>query len=180
MHTMIRMVAVVAFLSMAGCREDPSADPDTATGSSSPSSSHRGSTGSAGVSAGGMSSTAKSTASAFAGAEVTTPSGLRYQTLVEGTGAVATRGRVVSVHYTGWLTDGARFESSLDSGRPIEFPLGTPNIIRGWNEGLEGMRVGGKRRLTIPPDLGYGPTGRAPSIPPNATLIFEVELIGVN
>jgi len=115
---------------------------------------------------------------AGAAAEVTTPSGLKYQDLVLGDGAVAEAGKQVSVHYTGWLTDNTKFDSSVDRGQPFEFILGQGQVIRGWDEGVRGMRVHGKRRLTIPSDLGYGPRGQGP-IPPNATLIFEVELLGV-
>ncbi|MEW6732014.1 MAG: FKBP-type peptidyl-prolyl cis-trans isomerase [Acidobacteriota bacterium] len=109
---------------------------------------------------------------------VTTPSGLEYIDLVEGTGAQPQQGQIVSVHYTGWLTNGQKFDSSLDRGQPIQFPLGTGRVIKGWDEALSTMKVGGKRKLTIPPQLAYGTTGNGP-IPPNATLIFEVELVGV-
>lgn len=118
-------------------------------------------------------------ASGQAGKEVTTSSGLKYTDVQVGTGAVAQAGKTVSVHYTGTLTDGKKFDSSLDRGQPITFPLGTGKVIKGWDEGIAGMKVGGKRRLVIPPDLGYGARGSAPVIPPNATLIFDVELMDV-
>jgi FKBP-type peptidyl-prolyl cis-trans isomerase FkpA len=111
--------------------------------------------------------------------EVTTSSGLRYTDLVVGNGALAEDGMTVSVHYTGWLTDGTKFDSSLDRGQPFTFQLGAGQVIRGWDEGVRGMRVGGKRKLTIPPDLGYGERGAGGVIPPNATLVFEVEFVGV-
>jgi FKBP-type peptidyl-prolyl cis-trans isomerase len=110
---------------------------------------------------------------------VTTASGLQYQDIVVGTGAEAQPGSTVSVHYTGWLTDGTKFDSSVDRNKPYEFPLGQGHVIRGWDEGVSGMKVGGQRRLTIPPDLAYGENGSAPVIPPNATLIFDVELLEV-
>jgi FKBP-type peptidyl-prolyl cis-trans isomerase FkpA len=116
---------------------------------------------------------------AGAATEVTTPSGLKYTDLVLGDGAVAESGKRVSVHYTGWLTDNTKFDSSLDRGKPFDFVLGQGQVIRGWDEGVKGMRVHGKRRLTIPPDLGYGAQGAGGVIPPNATLIFEVELLDV-
>ncbi len=112
-------------------------------------------------------------------AEKITDSGLKYEDRVEGQGAVATPGQQVSVHYTGWLTDGSKFDSSLDRDRPFEFALGRGTVIRGWDEGVAGMKVGGKRRLTVPPQLGYGARGAGGVIPPNATLVFEVELLGV-
>jgi FKBP-type peptidyl-prolyl cis-trans isomerase FkpA len=110
---------------------------------------------------------------------VTTPSGLQYQDIVVGTGAEAQPGNTVSVHYTGWLTDGTKFDSSVDRNKPIEFVLGTGHVIQGWDEGLTGMKVGGQRRLTIPPDLAYGEAGNPTAIPPQATLIFDVELLDV-
>ena len=100
--------------------------------------------------------------------------------LVVGGGAVAAAGQKVSVHYTGWLTDRSKFDSSKDRGEPFAFPLGRGQVIKGWDEGVSGMKVGGKRKLTIPPSLGYGTRGAGGVIPPNATLVFEVELLGIN
>ena len=112
-------------------------------------------------------------------AEVTTATGLKYQDLKVGTGPEATPGKIVEVHYTGWLESGAKFDSSVDRQRPFTFRLGAGDVIKGWDEGVAGMKVGGKRKLTIPPDLGYGKRGAGEVIPPGATLIFEVELLGV-
>ncbi|RKP57877.1 FKBP-type peptidyl-prolyl cis-trans isomerase [Pararobbsia silviterrae] len=112
-------------------------------------------------------------------AAITTDSGLKYEDLTEGTGAEATKGATVSVHYTGWLTDGQKFDSSKDRNEPFSFPLGAGHVIRGWDEGVQGMKVGGVRKLTIPPQLGYGVRGAGGVIPPNATLVFEVELLDV-
>jgi FKBP-type peptidyl-prolyl cis-trans isomerase len=110
--------------------------------------------------------------------EVTTKSGLKYTDLKEGTGAKAKKGDKVVVHYTGWLTSGKKFDSSV--GRtPFEFTLGAGKVIKGWDEGVAGMKVGGKRKLVIPPDLGYGKRGAGGVIPPNATLVFEVELLKI-
>ncbi|HEU4801193.1 MAG TPA: FKBP-type peptidyl-prolyl cis-trans isomerase [Gemmatimonadales bacterium] len=110
----------------------------------------------------------------------TTPSGLRYQDLTEGDGAAARAGDSVSVHYTGWLTDGSKFDSSRDRGTPFTFQLGAGRVIAGWDEGVAGMKVGGSRKLVIPAQLGYGARGAPPVIPPNATLVFDVELLSVN
>jgi FKBP-type peptidyl-prolyl cis-trans isomerase len=96
-----------------------------------------------------------------------------------GDGAQAQAGQQVTVHYTGWLTDGRKFDSSVDRGQPFVFPLGRGRVIQGWDQGVAGMKIGGKRRLTIPPELGYGERGAGGVIPPNATLIFEVELLGL-
>ena len=109
----------------------------------------------------------------------TTASGLQIEELVVGSGNAATAGQKVSVHYTGWLTNGTKFDSSKDRGQPFDFPLGGGRVIRGWDEGVQGMKVGGVRKLTIPPDLGYGARGYPPVIPPNSTLLFEVELLAV-
>jgi FKBP-type peptidyl-prolyl cis-trans isomerase FkpA len=111
---------------------------------------------------------------------IKTPSGLVIEELVVGGGEAAAAGQKVSVHYTGWLTDGKKFDSSKDRGEPFAFPLGRGHVIRGWDEGVAGMKVGGKRKLTIPPALGYGARGAGGVIPPNATLVFEVELLSVS
>jgi FKBP-type peptidyl-prolyl cis-trans isomerase len=111
--------------------------------------------------------------------EVTTASGLTYVDLIVGTGREAVAGNLVSVHYTGWLTNGTKFDSSVDRREPFSFPLGGGKVIRGWDEGVAGMKVGGKRKLTIPPQLGYGSRGAGGVIPPNATLVFDVELLEI-
>jgi peptidylprolyl isomerase len=114
---------------------------------------------------------------------VTTPSGLKYRDEKVGTGAVAQKGKKVSVHYTGWLDQsgarGSKFDSSRDRGEPFQFSLGAQQVIAGWDEGVAGMQIGGVRTLMIPPNLGYGARGAGNVIPPNASLIFEVELLGV-
>ncbi len=110
---------------------------------------------------------------------ITTPSGLAYQDLVPGSGPTPTAGKLVRVHYTGWLQDGTKFDSSMDSGQPFEFPIGTGQVIPGWDEGVMTMKVGGKRKLVVPPQLGYGARGAGGVIPPNATLTFEVILLDV-
>ena len=108
---------------------------------------------------------------------ITLTSGLIIEDLVTGDGAEAAAGQEVTVHYTGWLTDGKKFDSSKDRDDPFVFPLGGGRVIRGWDEGVQGMKVGGRRKLTIPPALGYGVHGAGGVIPPNATLVFEVELL---
>ncbi len=105
--------------------------------------------------------------------------GLKIEKLVEGTGATPKSGNTVQVHYTGWLPDGTKFDSSVDRGRPFEFRLGVGQVIAGWDQGVAQLKVGDKARLTISPELGYGPRGAGGVIPPNATLIFEVELLAI-
>ena len=112
-------------------------------------------------------------------AAFTIASGLQYIDLTVGTGATALAGQTVTVHYSGWLENGNKFDSSIDRGQPFSFPLGAGRVIKGWDEGVQGMKVGGKRRLIIPSGLGYGARGAGGAIPPHATLIFEVELLGV-
>ncbi|MBY0371527.1 FKBP-type peptidyl-prolyl cis-trans isomerase, partial [bacterium] len=114
-------------------------------------------------------------AAAAKGKKKTVVPGLEIEELVVGTGTEATSGKNVKVHYTGWLTNGTKFDSSVDRGTPFEFPLGAGRVIQGWDKGVAGMKIGGKRKLTIAPELGYGPRGAGGVIPPNATLVFEVE-----
>lgn len=112
--------------------------------------------------------------------ETVNESGLKYEDLALGSGKCAEAGKKVSVHYTGWLENGRKFDSSVDRNEPFEFPLGAGRVIKGWDEGVAGMLVGGKRKLTIPSHLGYGKRGAGGVIPPDATLIFEVELLDVH
>lgn len=109
----------------------------------------------------------------------TTASGLSYEDVTEGTGASPQTGQTAVVHYTGWLTDGTKFDSSRDRGKPFSFAVGRGQVIKGWDEGVATMKVGGTRKLTIPAELGYGARGAGGVIPPNATLIFDVELLEV-
>jgi len=111
--------------------------------------------------------------------EVTTPSGLKYTDEIVGSGTSPHPGQTVVVHYTGWLTNGTKFDSSVDRGQPFKFSIGQGQVIKGWDEGVASMKIGGKRRLVIPPDLAYGSRQMGASIPPNSTLVFEVRLLGV-
>lgn len=111
--------------------------------------------------------------------EVVTPSGLRYTDLLVGEGTEAAKGKTVEVHYVGWLEDNTKFDSSQDPSHPFTFRIGIDDVIQGWHQGIAGMKVGGRRRLVVPPELGYGKQGVARVVPPNATLIFEVELVNV-
>jgi FKBP-type peptidyl-prolyl cis-trans isomerase FkpA len=122
---------------------------------------------------------ASPTTSGGTATEVTMQDGLKYTDEQVGTGAVATAGKTAVVHYTGWLLDGTKFDSSRDRNQPFSFPLGAGQVIKGWDEGVAGMKVGGKRTLIVPPTLGYGARGAGNVIPPNATLKFEVELLDV-
>jgi len=125
-----------------------------------------------------MTSCSKSGPTPVTGPGITTASGLQYWDLKLGSGATAAPGNMVSVHYTGWLSSGDKFDSSVDRSRPFQFPLGAGRVIKGWDEGVAGMKVGGKRQLRIPPALGYGSRDVGP-IPANATLVFDVELLDV-
>lgn len=122
---------------------------------------------------------APAASSVVTGGARTTPSGLVIETLVTGSGPAATAGNKVSVHYTGWLTNGTKFDSSRDRNEAFSFTLGAGQVIQGWDEGVSGMQPGGKRKLTIPAELAYGARGAGGVIPPNAELVFEVELLGI-
>jgi FKBP-type peptidyl-prolyl cis-trans isomerase FkpA len=172
-------LAIAMLIAVAGCQEGSSGG-STPAGSASSGTSTSATNTTTTTSESGMSAGAKTEAPAAASKEVTMPSGLKYEDVVVGNGAEATSGKTVSVHYTGWLTDGTKFDSSVDRGQPYQFALGSGAVIRGWDEGVAGMKVGGKRKLTIPPDLAYGAGGRPPVIPGGATLVFDVELVGVN
>jgi len=121
----------------------------------------------------------KSGPTKVSGAPQKTASGVEYWDLEQGSGETAVAGKQMKVHYTGWLADGKKFDSSVDTGHPFRFILGRGRVIKGWDEGLAGMKVGGKRQLRIPPELAYGARGFGSTIPPNSTLIFEVELLEV-
>jgi FKBP-type peptidyl-prolyl cis-trans isomerase len=179
----VRWLALAALVAVVGCQEsktDGSAPAATSSSSGSSSTSTTTTTTTT-TNASGMSASAKTEAPAAASKEVALPSGLKYQDLVVGAGAEAVPGATVSVHYRGCLTDGRKFDSSVDRGQPYPFKLGAAEVIRGWDEGIAGMKVGGKRKLTIPPGLAYGERGYPGTIiGPNATLVFDIELVGVN
>lgn len=152
------LVALVLAGALVGCQSQPE-EPQTTTPTEQP---------------------APETPAPDASTETSEVTELKIEDLQVGTGAEAKQGDTVTVHYTGWLTDGTKFDSSLDSGQPFTFRLGAGEVIPGWDQGVEGMKVGGKRKLTIPPQLGYGAQGAGGVIPPNATLVFDVELLSVN
>ena len=152
-----RWLAAIALVAIAGCQQ-PAKNASTTT----------------------TTTTTTTTDTNAAPTEVTLADGLKMIDLKVCDGAEATEGSTVSVHYTGWLTDGTKFDSSVDRGQPFSFRLGAQQVIRGWDEGVKGMKVGGKRKLTIPSALAYGDAGRPPVIPEKATLVFDVELLSVN
>ena len=158
------VVAAFAVLILAGCQQGKSKEASPPVNSPAPA----------------QESAAALAPPASAAKAVSLPSGLVYQDLVVGNGPMAEEGMAVTVNYTGWLTDGTMFDSSHNEGRqPLTFKIGAGMVIRGWDEGVQGMRVGGRRKLTIPPELAYGQRGYPPVIPPNSTLVFEVEFLGV-
>jgi hypothetical protein len=165
-----QLVLVFSFLAvvliLAGCGRDKPTAPATSTAPSSPASSSPPPARTSGP-------------MAVSGSPTTTPTGLQYWDVVVGTGAPAVPGKGVKVHYSGYLTNGQKFDSSRDRNQPFVFQLGAGQVIRGWDEGVAGMKVGGQRQLKISPELGYGSTGAGGVIPPNATLIFDVELLDV-
>ena len=159
--------ALLAMLAL-GCRE--SSNSQTAASSSVTATTNTSTT---------AESPGEGAAAAPGGKEMQMAGGLKYVDLKVGDGEIAEAGQNATVHYTGWLTDGTKFDSSVDRGQPFQFRIGQ-GVIAGWSEGVKGMRVGGKRHLTIPPDLGYGATGAGSVIPPNATLVFDIELLALS
>ena len=158
-------LAAFAIMALAGCQQGKSGEPTPSPSTSTTT----------------QKAAPPAAPQAAAAREVTTPSGLKYQDLVLGNGPMAEEGTAVVVNYRGWLTDGTPFDSSFEPGRqPLPFKIGAGMVIRGWDEGVKGMRVGGKRKLTIPPELAYGERGYPPLIPPNSTLVFEVEFLNLD
>jgi FKBP-type peptidyl-prolyl cis-trans isomerase len=178
-------LAVATALALAACQPAPELDPGSPGSPGSPASSpgpgpaadDPGATGNTPPAGSTLTETLASRNPATT--RRTTPSGLQIEVLAKGSGSAAAPEHTVVVHYTGTLTDGTKFDSSVDRGEPFEFLLGAGRVIKGWDEGVAGMKVGEKRRLVIPPSLGYGEAGAGDAIPPNATLIFEVELLGI-
>lgn len=189
--------ACAAILVLAGCQESSNSTSTGTTGTTSSTAT----SGTSGATSGGASTTTASSGASSVSAtpsttaapafdtstdksiEVATAGGtsarLQYKDLKVGDGTIAENGKVAMVHYTGWLTDGTKFDSSYDHGEPLQFRIGEGRVIQGWEKGVLGMRVGGKRRLVIPAELGYGQRGYPPVIPGNATLVFEIELLGL-
>jgi len=176
MNRNVRWLALAAMVAVAGCQE--SKPEGTASSASTGSSTGSSSTSSGTTSGMSATATTPAPAAAPAGQEVTMPSGLKYQDVVMGTGAEAASGKTVTLNYTGRLTDGTQFDSSVGKA-PLMFQVGAGTMVRGMEDGVVGMKVGGKRKLTIPPQLGYGERGYPGAIPPNATILFDIELLDV-
>ena len=155
------ILALIAALIIVGCKSAPKSEPATSEQKTE------------------ATQTPASGMTMASGDTVTTPSGLKYIEMKVGEGATPEKGQTVTVHYTGWLTNGKKFDSSKDRGQPFNFVLGQGRVIKGWDEGLATMKVGGARKLVIPPELGYGERGAGGTIPPGATLIFDVELLAI-
>ena len=170
MRNSILLLAALAGLALAGCKESSTTESSSST-----------STGASAVTPAPSepATGTPATSGATEGQERTLPGGLKVTDVKVGSGPMAESGNTVAVHYTGWLLDGTKFDSSVDRGQPLMFQLGAGRVISGWEEGIKGMRVGGKRKLTIPPSMGYGSRGFPPVIPPDATLQFDVELMDV-
>ena len=173
-------LVVVALIAMAGCQESSTSGTSTSgTTTTTTTTTTPPSTATTTPTTTTTTPMTSATGDASGVKEVSMPDGLKYQDLTVGNGTLAESGSTVSVHYTGWLTNGTKFDSSVDRGQPFSFKIDGHQVIAGWDEGVKGMRVGGKRKLTIPPALGYGEQGAGGVIPPNATLVFDVELLNV-
>jgi peptidylprolyl isomerase len=162
-------VATAAVLALAACAATPAGDTTASTSTPSTQTAPAASAATSGAAADTFVMPSRATR---------TLSGLRYVIDRPGTGPAAVQGQMVRVHYTGWMTNGTKFDSSRDRGTPYEFPLGAGRVIKGWDEGVAGMKVGERRTLIVPPELAYGANGYGGLIPPNATLVFQVELVG--